>query len=95
MADAEEERRPRIGLALSGGGALGCAHVGVLKVLEDLRIPVDCIAGTSMGSIVAGFYAAGLSPDEIERVFTNIDWHDAFVDQTPRQQLIFRRKEED
>ncbi|MBN1268421.1 MAG: patatin-like phospholipase family protein [Kiritimatiellae bacterium] len=92
---AEEKERPKIGLALSGGGALGCAHIGVLKVLEELRVPVDCVAGTSMGSIVAGFYAAGLSPDEIERIFTTIDWHDAFVDQTPRQQLIFRRKEED
>src|SRR5512133_1479491 len=58
--------RPKIGLVLSGGGARGAAHVGVLKVLEELRVPVDVITGTSMGAIVGGFYAAGSSPAEIE-----------------------------
>ena len=54
--------RPRIGLVLSGGGARGAAHIGVLKVLEDLRIPVDYVAGTSMGAIIGGLYASGMSP---------------------------------
>lgn len=61
---APEQNRPRIGLVLSGGGARGAAHIGVLKVLEELRIPVDVITGTSMGAIVGGFYAAGSSPAE-------------------------------
>ena len=66
--------RPRIGLVLAGGGAKGGAHVGVLKVLEELRIPIDCVAGTSMGALVGGGYAAGLPPDEIERFMLGIDW---------------------
>ena len=65
MASAEAAQRPRIGLALSGGGARGAAHVGVLRVLEALKIPVDYIAGTSMGSIVGALYASGMTPDEI------------------------------
>src|SRR6267142_6037860 len=59
--------RPRVGLVLSGGGARGLAHIGVLKVLEELRVPVDVIAGTSMGAVVGGLYASGMSPDEIAR----------------------------
>ncbi|MCU0531631.1 MAG: patatin-like phospholipase family protein, partial [Syntrophales bacterium] len=59
--------RPKVGLVLSGGGARGVAHIGVLKVLEEMRIPVDFIAGTSMGSLVGGFYASGVSPDEMEK----------------------------
>ena len=61
-------QRPRIGLVLSGGGALGVAHVGVLEVLEEMRVPVDVVAGTSMGAIVGGLYAAGYSPAELEAV---------------------------
>src|SRR6267378_5667377 len=57
--------RARFGLALSGGGARGLAHIGVLKALEELRVPVDVIAGTSMGAVVGGLYACGMSPDEI------------------------------
>jgi len=60
-------KRPRIGLVLGGGGVRGAAHVGVLKVLQELRIPLDCIAGTSMGSIVGGLYASGMDAEEIER----------------------------
>lgn len=59
------QERPKIGLVLSGGGARGAAHIGVLKYLEEQRIPIDVIAGTSMGAIVGGFYASGLSADEI------------------------------
>ena len=59
--------RPRIGLVLGGGGAKGAAHIGVIKVLEEMRIPIDCIAGTSMGSIVGAAYATGLSAADLEK----------------------------
>lgn len=87
--------RPRIGLVLSGGGARGAAHVGVLKVLEDLRVPVDAIAGTSMGAVVGGLYASGMSAREIESRLTSIDWEDAFRDRPARSMLNFRRRAED
>jgi len=78
--------RPRIGLALSGGGARGFAHVGVLRALEAMRVPVDCIAGTSAGSAVGAAYASGLSPDEIERALRSADWdRDMFDDSPPRR----------
>ena len=69
-----EPKRPRIALALAGGGAKGGAHIGVLKVLEELRVPVDCIAGTSMGSLVGGGYAAGMTAGEIETFVRGVDW---------------------
>ncbi|MDD3643720.1 MAG: patatin-like phospholipase family protein [Candidatus Krumholzibacteria bacterium] len=87
--------RPRIGLALSGGGARGAAHIGVLKVLEEMRIPIDCVAGTSMGSIVGGMYAMGMTPAEIEELVSTIDWSDAFLDDIPRDDRSFRRKRDD
>ncbi len=87
--------RPRIGLVLSGGGARGAAHVGVLKVLEQAHVPIDAIAGTSMGAVVGGLYASGMSAAEIEAMMTTVDWQDAFRDRPPRQALAFRRKLED
>ena len=87
--------RPRIGLVLSGGGARGIAHIGVLKVLEEQRIPIDAIAGTSMGAVVGGLYASGLSATEIERIVTSLNWQDAFRDRPPREDLTLRRKQED
>jgi len=87
--------RPRIGLVLSGGGARGAAHVGVLRVLEALRIPVDHIAGTSMGSIIGGLYASGLTPDQIETALQAMDWDDVFNDRPPRIERPFRRKRDD
>src|SRR5215470_16459706 len=87
--------RPRIGLVLSGGGARGFAHIGVLKVLEEQHVPVDAIAGTSMGAVVGGLYASGLSAAEIESVVTSLNWQDAFRDRPPRTDLSFRRKQED
>lgn len=87
--------RPRIGLVLSGGGARGAAHVGVLQVLEELRIPVDVVAGTSMGAVVGGLYASGLAPDEIAEELSTVDWRLAFEDATPRKLLPFRRKLDD
>jgi len=92
---AADGARPKIGLALSGGGARGGAHVGVLKVIERLRIPIDYIAGTSMGAVVGGLYAAGMSPGEIEQAIEDIDWDDIFRDQPPREERRFRRKQDD
>jgi NTE family protein len=87
--------RPRIGLVLSGGGARGAAHIGVLKVLEELHVPVDAIAGTSMGAVVGSLYAIGMSAAEIEQLIDSVDWQDAFRDRPPRTALNFRRKQDD
>ena len=87
--------RPRIGLVLGGGGARGVAHVGVLKVLEELRVPVDYIAGTSMGSVVGGLYASGMSAQEIEREVLAMDWKGLFQDDLNRPDRTFRRKRDD
>ena len=90
-----EEMRPRVGLVLSGGGARGAAHVGVLKVLEESRVPVDYIAGTSMGAIVGGLYASGMSADEIDIAIDAMDWDRMFRDDLERQDRSFRRKRDD
>src|SRR5277367_5648672 len=87
--------RPRICLVLSGGGARGMAHIGVLKVLEELKIPVDCIAGTSVGAIVGGLYASGMTALEIDSTIRSVDWQEAFRDAPPRRDLAFRRKQDD
>ncbi|HEY1394123.1 MAG TPA: patatin-like phospholipase family protein [Methylibium sp.] len=87
--------RPRIGLVLSGGGARGIAHVGVLKVLEREHIPVDVIAGTSMGAIIGGLYASGMSAEDIERELLKVNWDGIFASRVARQELSQRRKEED
>lgn len=93
--EAAAPQRPRIGLVLGGGGARGAAHVGVLKVLQELRIPVDCVAGTSVGSIIGGLYASGMNADEIEQVIRAIDWDDLFHDDSAREDRTFRRKRDD
>lgn len=87
--------RPKIGLVLGGGGARGAAHVGVLKVLEDMNIPVDYVVGTSMGSIVGGLYASGMTPEEIESEMQSMDWNDMFKDSPERADRTFRRKRDD
>lgn len=89
------DERPRIGLVLGGGGARGAAHIGVLKELERMRIPVDAVAGTSMGAIVGGLYASGVAPDELQRVIASLDWADAFQDTARREDLTYRRKQDD
>ena len=94
-APLAEASRPRIGLVLSGGGARGAAHIGVLKVLEENHVPIDAIAGTSMGAVVGGLYASGLNAADVERVMQSVDWQDAFRDRSPRTSLNFRRKLED
>jgi len=88
-------KRPKIGLVLSGGGARGAAHIGVLKALEEHRIPVDVIVGTSMGSIVGGLYSAGVAPEELEYLVKNTDW-DAALSPSPKRDLLsYRRKSDD
>jgi len=87
--------RPKIGLVLAGGGAKGVAHVGVIKVLEELGVPIDYIAGTSMGAIVGGLYASGMTADELEAAVKSLDWSDIFSDKPPREDRDFRRKLDD
>ena len=87
--------RPRIALVLSGGGARGYAHVGVLQILERLRIPVDCVVGTSMGALVGGTYAAGVSPEKMREVLETTDIEALFVDEPPRSQIPQRVKRDD
>jgi NTE family protein len=82
-------------VVLSGGGARGIAHIGVLKVLEELRIPVDCIAATSMGAIVGGLAASGLTPAQMQQRLARVDWASLFSDSPPRRDLDIRRKDED
>jgi NTE family protein len=86
--------RPRIGLALSGGGALGLAEIGVIQWMEENHIPVDRIAGTSMGSIIAAMYATGMSPADMQKFAEKIDWDEAFLPEPLYSQLSFRRKED-
>lgn len=93
-AAAPPEGGKKVGLALSGGGARGLAHVGVLRVLEEEGVPIDFVAGTSMGAVVGGLYAAGVPLDEIERLAVELDWRDALKDQVRYRQLPFRRKED-
>ena len=84
--------RPKIALVLSGGGARGVAHVGILKVLEENKVPVDLIVGNSMGSIVGGMYAVGMSPIKMENILKSIDWKDLFTDRPSEKDLSFRDK---
>jgi NTE family protein len=96
-APAAQERpngRPRIGVALEGGGALGLAHIGVLQWFEEHHIPVDYVAGTSMGGLVGGFYATGMSPAELKKLIAGVDWNEVLGDATPYEDLSYRRKED-
>lgn len=92
---AATDNRPTIGLALGGGGARGYAHVGVLRMLEEMRIPYDYVAGTSMGSIVGALTATGMDSQEIIDVIEGADWSDLFSDLTPREDQPARRKGDD
>ena len=87
-----ESTRPRIGLVLGGGGAKGAAHIGVLTVLDELRIPIDCIAGTSMGALVGGTYAAGMPADELETAARAINWSETVGKQGLRDRTPINRK---
>jgi NTE family protein len=92
---AGNARRPKICLVLSGGGARGAAHVGVLKVLEEYRVPVDCIAGTSMGALVGGSYASGTTVPELEEIMNSISTELLFNETPPRQVLSMQRRRDD
>src|ERR1041384_8475733 len=93
---AKQTKQPRakIGVALEGGGALGLAHIGVLQWFEEHHIPVDYIAGTSMGGLVGGFYAVGISPDEQKKIIQRLDWDEILTDRTRHQDLSFLRKQD-
>ena len=84
--------RPKVGLVLGGGGARGAAHIGVLEVLERLRVPVDCVAGTSFGALVAGAWAAGRTPAQMREELARADWDDMFQDNPDYAELNFRNK---
>jgi NTE family protein len=92
---AAAKPRPKVGLVLSGGGARGAAHIGVLKVLEELRVPVDVIAGTSMGAIVGAAYATGLPVPEMEAAVAKITTASLFTDKPPRADQTMRQKSDD
>src|ERR1700678_1488920 len=89
-----QDSRQKIGLVLEGGGALGLAHIGVLQWLYQHHVPVDLVAGTSMGGLVGGFYATGHSPDEIQQLIQNVNWDQALSGQLPFRDLSYRRKED-
>jgi NTE family protein len=90
-----EPDRPRIGIALSGGGARGIAHVGVLQTLHEMRVPIDYVSGSSIGAVVGAMFAIGLDPEEIERQILAIDWADLFSDNPLRENRTYRRKQDD
>ncbi len=95
MCSAPATGRPRIGLVLGGGGARGIAHIGVIRELEELRIPIDYIAGTSMGSVVGGLYAAGMTSKQMEDTIRQLNWSDIFDDDASRAQRPYRRQRDD
>src|SRR5688572_26712159 len=86
--------RPTLGVALAGGAALGLAHLGVLERMEEHRIPIDYIAGTSMGALVGGLHATGLTSAEIRDFASRVDWQQVLSSTPPYRQLAFRRKED-
>jgi len=91
-AQSERGERPKIGYVFSGGGAKGMAHVGVLKVLEEVGLEPDYITGTSMGSIMGGLYSIGYSADEISNIIETVDWASVLTNEIPANQVIMRRK---
>jgi len=90
-----ELARPRIGLALSGGGARGFAHIGVLMALEEAGLPIDMVAGTSMGCVIGGLYAADHSPEDLQRIANGIEWDRIFLDDPPRASLFLTQKQDE
>ena len=91
-SDSDSVSRPKIGLALAGGGAKGGAHIGVLEVLEELRVPVDYIAGTSIGAVVGGLYASGMSVPELKALMESLDWQELLSDRIPLRYKPVRLK---
>ena len=95
QSPAADAKRPKVCLVLSGGGARGAAHVGVLKVLEEMRVPIDCITGTSMGSLVGAAYATGTTVPEMEQLLGEISTQLLFKEKPPRREQAIRRKLDD
>jgi NTE family protein len=95
VTPAPTAKRPKICLVLSGGGARGAAHVGVLKVLEEYRVPIHCITGTSMGSLVGAAYASGTTVPEMDQIMASITTELLFKEKPPRAELSMRRKADD
>jgi len=93
QTESQPESREKVAVVLAGGGAKGAAHIGVLKALEELRVPVDVITGTSMGSYVGGLYATGMSADEIESFIGTVDWNSGYRDRVDRSQRKVQDKE--
>ncbi len=94
MAQEAAPPRPKIALVLSGGGARGLAHVGVLEWFEEHHIPVDIVTGTSMGGLIGGMYATGMTSSEVHKFISSIDWDEALLPEPDYDQLAFRRKED-
>ncbi|HTK99549.1 MAG TPA: patatin-like phospholipase family protein, partial [Pseudomonadales bacterium] len=94
-ARAPASDRPKIGLVLGGGGARGAAHIGVIKLLQELHVPVDYVAGTSMGSLVGGFYATGMTAEQLDATVRAIDFDTLFKDATARRDEPYLRKLDD
>ena len=92
-AEPVKKERPKVGLVLSGGGAKGFAYIGLLRVMQEVGLRVDYVGGTSIGSIVAGLYAIGYSPDEIERMVKEQDWAPLLIDEIPRKYVAYEEKE--
>ena len=85
MMDNIREKRPTVALVLSGGGAKGAAHVGVLSYLQEIGIPVDIVLGTSMGGLVGSLFSLGYTPEQMDTIMTNMDWQSAMNDKIPRE----------
>src|ERR1700678_3837634 len=90
----DKTARPKLGLVLEGGGALGLAHIGVITWMEEHHIPVSYVAGTSMGGLVGGIYATGRSPAEVRELINGIDWDQVLSGVTPFRDLSYRRKQD-
>lgn len=90
--NASEKGRPKVGLVLAGGGAKGAAHIGVIKFIEEVGIPVDYIAGTSMGSIIGGLYALGYSSAEMDSIISNMDWSLYMSNKMDRREVTYDQK---
>ncbi len=93
-SDLAAQTRPKVGLVLSGGGAAGLAHIGVIKVLEEAGIPIDYVAGTSMGSLVGGLFAMGYTAAEMEKIVKDMDWESLLGDEIPRTDMSYEYKEQ-
>jgi NTE family protein len=94
LPQADLKPRQKIGLVLEGGGALGLAHIGVLQWLYEHHVPVDLVAGTSMGGLVGGIYATGRSPEQIQQMIQKVDWDQALSGELPFRDLSYRRKQD-